>query len=253
MARNMEVSTRRKLSENLRRVRERMAAACARRGRRPDEVRLVAVTKTVEVDVIRSAFEAGLVELGESRVQELIKRASMICEQLNRRRTIDRKETPSNPRWHMIGHLQRNKVRLLLPWVEMVHSLDSLRLAEEISEHAVRAEKVVPCLIEVNVSGERAKFGIAVGAVPHLAEHIRSLPGIRVIGLMTMAPFAEDPEESRQPFARLREVFEDVRSEAVVGPEFRELSMGMSNDFEIAIEEGATMVRIGSALFEGVH
>ncbi|MBI4581963.1 MAG: YggS family pyridoxal phosphate-dependent enzyme [Planctomycetes bacterium] len=248
----MEVSVRRKLSDNLKRIRERMVAACRRCRRRPDEVRLIAVTKTVEVDVIRSAIEAGLLDLGESRVQELVRRAGMIREHLSRRRVIDRDDVPPNPRWHMIGHLQRNKVRTLLPWVDMVHSLDSLRLAEEISEEAARTRNVVPGLIEVNVSGEKSKFGIAVGAVPHLVEHLRGLAGIRIIGLMTMAPICEDPEETRPYFARLREIFEDMRSERIVGPEFRELSMGMSGDFEVAIEEGATMVRIGTALFEGV-
>jgi pyridoxal phosphate enzyme (YggS family) len=249
----MEVSVRRKLSENLKRIRERMADACQRRNRQPEEVRLVAVTKTVEVDVVRSAVEMGLTDLGESRVQELIRRAGMIREHLGRRRVMDRDEVPPDPRWHMIGHLQRNKVRAVLPWVEMVHSLDSLRLAEELGAEAVRAGRTIPVLIEVNVSGEKSKFGIAVGAAPHLAENLRSLSGLSVVGLMTMAPFVENPEDVRQDFARLREVFEDMRSDQVVGPEFRELSMGMSNDFEVAIEEGATMVRIGTALFEGVQ
>ncbi len=249
----MEVKVRRKLADNVKRIRERMAAACQRRGRRPEDVRLVAVTKTVEVDVIRTAVEAGLSDLGESRVQELIRRAGMIREHLGRRRSMERAEIPADPRWHMVGHLQRNKVRSLLPWVEYIHSLDSLRLAEEISEEAVRINRVIPVLIEVNVSGEKSKYGIAVGAVPHLAENIRGLPGIRVIGLMTLAPYADDPEEARPHFARLREVFEDMQSERILGPEFRELSMGMSGDFEVGIEEGATMVRIGTALFEGVQ
>jgi PLP dependent protein len=250
----MEVSVRRKLSDNLKRIRERMAGACERRGRRPEEVRLVGVTKTVEVDVIRTVVEAGLLDLGESRVQELIRRAGMIREQLNRRRTMERADSaPPDPSWHMVGHLQRNKVRMLLPWVEVIHSLDSLRLAEEISAEAVRLNRVVPVLMEVNISGEKSKYGLAVGAVPHLAENIRTLPGIRVIGLMTMAPYSENPEDARPHFARLAEVFEDMQTERILGPEFRELSMGMSGDFEVAIEEGATMVRVGSALFEGVH
>jgi pyridoxal phosphate enzyme (YggS family) len=253
MVGTMEVSVRRKLSENLKRIRERMAAACERRGRRPEDVRLVAVTKTIEVDVVRSAIEAGLVDLGESRVQELIRRAGMIREHLSRRRSMERTDAPTDPRWHMVGHLQRNKVRMLLPWVEYIHSLDSLRLAEEISEEAVRINRVIPVLMEVNVSGEKSKYGLAVGAVPHLAENIRTLPGIRVVGLMTMAPYSDDPEDARPHFARLREVFEDMQTERILGPEFRELSMGMSGDFEVGIEEGATMVRVGTALFEGVQ
>lgn len=249
----MEVSVRRKLSDNIKRIRERIQAACQRCDRSPEEVRLVAVTKTVEVDVIRSAIEAGLVDLGESRVQELVRRAGMIREHLNRRRVMDHSEVPPNPRWHMIGHLQRNKVRVVLPWIETLHSLDSLRLAEEVSEEAKRLDKTIDALIEVNVSGEKSKFGIAVGAAPHLADSIRTLPNLRIVGLMTMAPYVEDPEQVRTYFSRLREVFEDMRRDGVVEPEFREMSMGMSNDFEVAIEEGATMVRVGTALFEGVQ
>lgn len=243
---------RRKLSENYKRVRERIAQSCQRAGRRPEDIRLVAVTKMVESDVIRMAVEMGMEDLGESRVQELVKRAGMLNEHLTRRRKLDPDSVPAEPRWHMIGHLQRNKVRPLLPWAHTIHSLDSLRLAEDISAEAARIGRTYPVLIEVNVAGEKSKFGIAVGAVPHLAEHIIELPGIRVVGLMTMAPLDDDPEASRPHFARLREVFEDMKSERVVGPEFRELSMGMSGDFEVAIEEGATMIRVGRALFEGV-
>ena len=242
----------RKLTDNIKRVRDRIAAACDRGRRRVEDVRLVAVTKTVEVDVIRAAIDAGLHDVGESRVQELIKRAGMIREYLSRRRQMAPKETPSDPGWHMIGHLQRNKVRALLPWVEMLHSLDSLRLAEEISAEAARGDRLIPLLLEVNVSGEKSKYGVAVGAVSHLIAQIRGMPGIRIAGLMTMAPLEENPENARPHFARLREVFEDLRAEGVVGPEFRELSMGMSNDFEVAIEEGATLVRVGHALFDGV-
>ncbi|MCL2330356.1 MAG: YggS family pyridoxal phosphate-dependent enzyme, partial [Phycisphaerae bacterium] len=232
----------------------RIAAACQRCGRKPEEVQLIAVTKTVEIDVVRTLVETGLMDFGESRAQELIRRAGMIREHLGRRRVMDRNRepVPADPRWHMVGHVQRNKVRAMLPWVDVVHSLDSLRLAEEISEEAVKTHRTVPVLMEVNVSGERSKFGIAVGAAAHLAENLRSLPGLSIIGLMTMAPLI-DPAETRPYFARLREVFEDMRSERVVGPEFRELSMGMSNDFEVAIEEGSTMVRIGSTLFENIQ
>jgi PLP dependent protein len=242
----------RKLSENYKRVRERIQAACQRSGRQPEEVRLIAVTKTVEVDVIRAAMEAGMLDIGERRVQDLVKRAGMINEYLTRRRSLEPGNAPGSPRWHMIGHLQRNKVRGLLPWVDMIHSVDSLRLAEEIGEEAVKIGKVVPILVEINVSGEKSKFGIAVGAASHLAEHVAGMAGLSLIGLMTMAPLAEAPEEARPYFRRLRELFEDLKGERVVKPEFRELSMGMSNDFEAAIEEGATMVRIGHALFDGV-
>lgn len=243
---------RRKLTDNLKRIRERIQAACERSNRSPDSVTLVAVTKMVEVDVIRMAMECGICDLGESRPQELVKRAGMINEHLMRRRKLDSAHMVSEPRWHMIGHLQRNKVRLILPWVEMIHSLDSLRLAEEINDEAGRLGRVVPVLIEVNVSEEKSKHGIAVGAVPHLAEHLRTMPGVQVVGLMTMAPLTENLDEARGCFARLREVHEDMKADKILGPEFRHLSMGMSNDYEQAVEEGATLVRIGRALFEGV-
>jgi len=243
---------RRKLADNVKRVRERIQAACQRSGRSPEEVTLVAVTKTVEVNVIRTVIEMGLVELGESRVQELVKRAGMIHEHLSRRRQIERMGAPGDPHWHMVGHLQRNKVRALMPWVDMIHSVDSLRLAETISNEAAKLGKKVPILLQVNVSGEKSKFGLAVGAVPHLAEHIKTLPGIEIVGLMTMAPWCENPQDTRPCFQRLREIFEDMRDDRILGPEFRHLSMGMSNDFEVAVEEGATIVRIGTALFEGV-
>ncbi len=212
----------------------------------------MAVTKMVEVDVIRAVIEMGMVDLGERRVQELVKRAGMINEHLARRRTLEPGTCPATPRWHMIGHLQRNKVRQLLPWVDMIHSLDSLRLAEEISNEAVKLGRVIPCLIEINVSGEKSKYGIAVGAASYLAEQVVEMPGVSIVGLMTMAPLVENAEEVRSYFRRLRELFEDMKNEGVVKPEFRELSMGMTNDFEVAIEEGATLVRIGTALFEGL-
>jgi pyridoxal phosphate enzyme (YggS family) len=243
---------RRKLADNLKRVRERIQHACDRSGRSVDSVHLIAVTKTVEVDVIRAGIELGINHLGESRPQELVKRAGMVREHLNRRRTLEPGRPHPDPHWHMIGHLQRNKVRLIMPWISMVHSVDSLRLAEEISNEAHRIGRVMPIFIEVNVSGEKSKFGIAVGATSHLIENINTLPGISIVGLMTMAPFEEQPENARQYFARLREIMEDIRGERLAGPQFRELSMGMSNDFEVAIEEGATYIRVGTVLFEGV-
>lgn len=242
----------RKLGDNLKRVRERVQAACARSGRRPEDVRVVAVTKTVEVDVIRAVIEMDVLDLGESRVQELIKRAGMIHEYLSRRRRLDEGEAPPFPRWHMVGHLQRNKVRSLLPWVDVVHSVDSLRLAEEVSGEAVRIGRTVPVFIQVNVASERSKYGIAVGAASHLVAHVAAMPGLEVAGLMTMAPLVDDSEEARSHFRRLREILEDIQHEHRPGPNFRGLSMGMSNDFEVAIEEGATVVRVGSVLFDGL-
>lgn len=247
-------SLRRRLSENLKRVKDRVGAACARARRDPSDVRLVAVTKYVEVDVIRQLLDLGLVDVGESRAQQLNQRAGMMHEYFERKSVLSgRKDGPPvRPRWHMVGHLQRNKVKLVVPWAELIHSVDSLRLAEDLHLQAAKLGRVVDVLLQVNTSGERSKFGIAVGAAAHLAEHFDILSGVRLCGLMTMAPLDATPVEVRLAFDRLRDIFEDMRGERHVGPEFRHLSMGMSGDFEAAIEAGATMVRIGSLLFEGL-
>jgi pyridoxal phosphate enzyme (YggS family) len=188
-------------------------------------------------------------------VQVLVKRAGMLDEQLQRRMARTSQESadrPSQPRWHMVGRLQRNKVRAVLPWVELIHSLDSLRLAEEISAQAVKADREVRALMQINPTAERAKFGVAVGAAIHLVEQIVSLPKLTLTGLMAMAPLVDDPEKARPAFERTRELFEEIRGEKVVGPEFAHLSMGMSSDYVVAVEEGATIVRIGTALFDGL-
>jgi len=247
-------SMRRKIAENFKRVRDRIDAACAAARRDPASITVVAVTKYVEIDVIRQTLEAGHIELGESRAQQLNQRAGMLHEFIERRITLAGRgeKTLPMPRWHMIGHLQRNKVKLILPWSEMTHSVDSLRLAEELHQHAVRLGRVANILLEVNVSDERSKFGVAVGAAPHLAEQFAAWNGIRLCGLMTMLPADATPNEQRLFFDRLRDVFDDMVTEKVVGPEFRHLSMGMTNDFEAAIASGATILRIGTALFDGL-
>jgi len=233
------------LKKNLQRIRDRIAAACGRVGRDPASVMLVAVTKTVELSVIRRLVALGQRDLGENRVQQLTDRAEQAAAW---------KDNPADggPRWHMIGHLQRNKVRALLPWLHWLHSLDSLRLAEELNNQAARIERKVDAFLEVNASGEKTKTGVAVGAVTHLIEQVRTLPHIRIIGLMTMAPLVADPQTVRPYFVRTRELFEEIRGGQLAGPDFKHLSMGMSNDFEVAIEEGATLVRVGTALFEGL-
>lgn len=244
----------RRLAENLKRVQGRIEKACARANRQPDEVRLVAVVKYVELDVIRQVLELGIVDIGESRAQQLNQRAGMIHESIERRSVLSgRRDGPTpRPRWHMVGHLQRNKVKLVVPWIELIHSLDSLRLAEDLHEQATKVGRVVDYLLQVNTTAEKSKYGVAVGAVPHLAEHFKEWHGIRMCGLMTMAPADATPMELRLYFDRLRDVFEDLRGEGLVGPHFTELSMGMSSDFETAVEAGATLVRIGSALFAGL-
>lgn len=240
------------LQENLERVHERIRSACERQRRDPADVLLVAVTKYVTVDVIRLLIELGVHDLGESQVQELTRRAAMIAEGSKRRALVADKPSPT-PRWHMIGHLQRNKVAKLLPHVTMIHSVDSLRLAEEIDHRAVSLGSTAHILLQVNASQEPQKFGVPVPAVTHLAEQLATLSNTRVRGLMTMAPLADDESVVRAAFQRTRELFEEIRGEELCGPDFDTLSMGMSHDFELAVEHGATVVRIGSALFEGIH
>lgn len=207
---------------------------------------LVAVTKMAELDDVKELVSLGVTELAESRVQQMAQRAAELAEWLAGRR---RKDSPQSVRWHMVGHLQRNKVKPCLETAEVIHSVDSLRLAEDISTRADREGKVIECLVEVNCSKESQKSGVAMGAAMHLADQISTLKGVRMVGLMTMAAQSDNPEDARGPFERLRELFEEMRRDKVGGKTFRHLSMGMSHDFEVAIEEGATMVRIGSALF----
>lgn len=246
-------AVKRRLSENYKRVRDRIGRACERAGRSAAEVRLVAVAKYVDLEVVRQALDLGILDIAESRALQLNQRAGMMHELIERRNVLSgRRETNVRPRWHMVGHLQRNKVKLVVPWTELIHSVDSLRLAEDLHTQAQKVGRVVDILLQVNTSGEKSKFGVAVGAVSHLAEHFVEWPGIRLCGLMTLAPLGVNPGELRLYFDRLRDVFEDLRGERFLGPSFRELSMGMSSDFETAIEAGATIVRIGSALFEGL-
>jgi PLP dependent protein len=158
---------------------------------------------------------------------------------------------PDKVRWHMIGHLQRNKVKPVLPLVSLIHSVDSLRLAEELDTSAAKLGRKVSLLMQVNASEEQQKYGVAVGAAVHLAEQIDSMPNLQLTGLMTMAPLEEPEKKVRQAFARTREIFEEMRWHKIGGANLRHLSMGMSNDFETAIAEGATMIRVGSLLFGG--
>ncbi len=242
----------RKVADNLRRLNDRIANACARARRNPEEVSLVAVTKSVGVDVIRHLLELGCCQIGESRGQELARRAAMIKELRNRLAHGGAEAPFHEPQWHMVGHVQRNKVKMILPWVTMIHSVDSLRLAEEISHQAEQLDRDVDLLLQVNSAGEAQKSGIAVGAVGHLAEQIVSLPRLRLCGLMAMAPLTDDGRRIVWAFERTAELFEELSKERFVRREFRHLSMGMTGDFEIAIEHGATIVRIGFALFEGI-
>ena len=243
----------RKLTENLKRVEQRIADACHRVGRDPASVTLVAITKYVSLDVIRTLVDMDIPHLGESRVQELTKRAAMVNEWLGRRARDLNAGAKPRPHWHMVGHLQRNKVKAVLPWIDMIHSVDSLRLAEEIDAQANKLGRNMPILLQVNTSEEATKYGVAVAAATHLAEQIQSLKHIELRGMMAMAPLTDDESAIRQTFARAHELAEEIVSEGICGPKFRDLSFGMSHDFEIGIEYGATYVRIGTALFEGIE
>jgi len=238
--------TKNRIVKNLQRIRGNIAAACGRVGRTEQEVSMVAVTKAVDMETIKNAIDAGLRDLGESRVQALIERAADLTACLRRRAN----SLPGRVRWHMIGHLQRNKVKAVLEASDIIHSVDSLRLVEELNRQAERADRSVDIFLQVNCSREPQKFGAAVGAASHLAEIICTLKNLRLIGLMTMAPFVDDPEQARPTFVRLRELFEEMRVEKIGGDDFKHLSMGMSQDYAVAVEEGATVLRIGTALFE---
>ncbi len=242
----------RKLSENLKEVEERIAQACARVGRPREDVTLVAVTKTVSLDIIRLLVDMGVQDIGESRVQELTKRAAMVDEWLSRRARDLAAGAKPRPRWHMIGHLQRNKVKALVPWTHMIHSVDSLRLAEEINNQAGKLDRSIPVMIEVNAGGEGSKHGIAVAATTHFVEQICSLPHLEITGLMAMAPFTDDESVIRETFTRVRELYDEIIGERLASTSFRMLSLGMSNDFEYGIEAGATHVRVGTALLKGI-
>lgn len=241
------------LAQRLDEVRDRIAKACAKAKRDPSEVTLVAVTKNAVPEQIREIIQLGVTDLGESRVQVLAQRGAQINEFFQRR--VQLGDLPAMPkiRWHMIGHLQRNKIKQVLPIASVLHSIDSLRLAEELETQLAKTpqahQKRLPVLLQVNASEERSKFGVAVGAAVHLAEQIDTMPALQLVGLMTMAPLTDNPDEARATFRRTREIFEEMKWHKIGGTGLKHLSMGMSNDFESAILEGATMVRIGTDLF----
>jgi PLP dependent protein len=230
-----------RLRRNLPRVEERVAAAKARAGRE-GAVRLVAVTKGHGVEAVRAAWSAGIRDVGENRVQELEeKRAAFDA-------AAPAAAGGERPAWHLIGHLQRNKVRRALPLFDLIHSVDSLRLARELSKEAVRAGAQVQALVQVNVSGEATKGGFDASRVVDDIAAVACLPALAVRGLMTMAPFTDDELEIRRTFTATRELLERC-AVAGIALSGRELSMGMSSDYEIAIEEGSTMIRLGTILF----
>ena len=222
------------ISENIQSVEERIRAACARAGRSRDEVTLVCVTKTMPVEDLRQAYDAGQRSFGENRVQEINDKFPPL---------------PSDIQWHMIGHLQRNKVKYLMDKAVMIHSVDSAALAQTISKEAVKAGRIMDILLEVNAAEEESKFGLTCADVLPLIREIAPLPGIHICGLMTVAPFTDDPETNRVFFRKLRDLSVDIGRESIDNVSMHILSMGMTGDFEVAIEEGATHIRVGTAIF----
>ena len=239
------------LAEKLDEVRGRIVAAAAKAKRDPGEITLIAVTKTAAPEQIREILQLGVADLGESRVQVLTQRAAQLNEFFQRRAIHGDGSPGQKIRWHLIGHLQRNKVKAVLPLVQMIHSIDSLRLAEELDIQAAKLARRLPVMLQVNASEESTKFGVAVGAAVHLAEQIDSMPNLQMSGLMAMGPLDAPEEKLRHAFAQAREIFEEMKWHKIGGTGLRHLSMGMSHDFEAAIAEGSTMVRIGSATLRG--
>ena len=222
------------IAENLKTVKDKIAQAALRAGRNPQDVQLVAVSKTVSGEPIKQAIEAGVTILGESYIQEARKKIG---------------ELGKAVRWDFIGHLQSNKVSYAVDLFEVIHSIDRLSLAQALSTRAAKKRKTLRVLVQVNISGEGAKSGIDTGRVNALVSHIASLPNLTLEGLMTMPPYFTDPEKSRPYFVALRKLRDTLMAEQGNRIDLKELSMGMSGDFEVAVEEGATLVRVGTAIF----
>jgi pyridoxal phosphate enzyme (YggS family) len=232
-----ETDLRKLLTERISGVERRIRAACSRAGRPRSDVTLVAVTKTIAPEIAALLPELGLMHLAESRPQELWRKAAAL---------------PSDIKWHLVGHLQRNKIERTLPLVQLIHSIDSLRLLEALEQEAAAQGRNVPVLLEANVSQESSKHGFAPSVVAELGSKLRALRHVQVQGLMTMAAFDADPQTTRPTFVALRKLCDELRLALASPTSLPQLSMGMSNDFEVAIEEGATLVRVGTALFEGL-
>lgn len=222
------------IKENVAEVEARIQAACERAGRRREEVTLIAVSKTKPVSDIYEVMETGIKDYGENKVQEMCDKRNVIRQPLN---------------WHMIGHLQRNKVKYIVDKAALIHSVDSLRLAQQISQEAQKKGVESDILIEVNVAEEESKFGLSTEEVIQMVEEISKLPSVHIKGLMTVAPFTDNPEENRPYFRNLKQLAVDIAEKNIDNVTMSVLSMGMTGDYEVAIEEGATMVRVGTGIF----
>lgn len=223
-----------KLEENLKNVEENIMAACKRAGRDRSEITLIAVSKTKPVDMLQEVYDQGIREFGENKVQELCDKIEVL---------------PGDIHWHMIGHLQTNKVKYIVGKTALIHSVDSLHLAQEIEKQAAKQEVIVPILVEVNIAEEKSKFGIHKEEAFELVKSIALLPHLRIQGLMTIAPFVEDPEDNRLYFRQIHQLSVDIKEQNIDNVRMDVLSMGMTGDYTVAIEEGATMVRVGTGIF----
>ncbi|WP_333651785.1 YggS family pyridoxal phosphate-dependent enzyme [Lacrimispora sp.] len=222
------------VKENLEEVRKRILNACKRAGRNPEEVTLIAVSKTKPADMITEAYSSGVRDFGENKVQELTEKCLIL---------------PEDIRWHMIGHLQRNKVKQVVDKAALIHSVDSLRLAEQIEEEAAKKNMAADILLEVNVAEEESKYGFKLEDTETAIREIATFPHVKIKGLMTIAPFVENPEENRPIFKKLNQFYVDMQRKNIDNVNMTVLSMGMTGDYEVAIEEGATLVRVGTGIF----
>lgn len=222
------------LKENLKKVEANIAESCRNSGRAREDVTLIAVSKTKPVSMLQEIYDLGIREFGENKVQELVDKYDQL---------------PSDIHWHLIGHLQRNKVKYIVDKVAMIHSVDSVRLAETIEKEAAKKDCTVDILLEVNVAGEESKFGLKPEEVLETVEAIAGFSHINVKGLMTIAPFVDDPEENRMHFQKLKQLVVDINAKNIDNINVNVLSMGMTNDYSVAIEEGATFIRVGTGIF----
>lgn len=222
------------IEENLIQVKKRIADACRRCGRHPDEVTLIAVSKTKPLEDLKAVYSCGIRCFGENKVQEILDKQPQM---------------PEDAEFHMIGHLQRNKVKQVIPHVKLIHSVDSLRLAEQIQKEAEKMKRTVPVLLEVNVAKEESKFGFHPEDLTDAVEAVKVYPNIRIQGLMTIAPFVEDPNKNRSYFKKLYQLSVDIKQKNIDNVSMTALSMGMTGDYEVAVEEGATMIRVGTGIF----
>ena len=226
------------LQDNYDKVAGNILRACEKSGRNPDEVTLIAVSKTKPVSMLQEIYDHGCRDFGENKVQELLEKYEVM---------------PKDIRWHLIGHLQRNKVKYVVDKAALIHSVDSLKLAEEISKEALKKNVEADILIEVNVAEEESKFGTRTEDAIELVLQVAKLPGIHIKGLMTIAPYVENPEENRQYFAQLKQLSVDISAKNIDNVSMNVLSMGMTGDYETAVSEGATLVRVGTGIFGERH